>query len=262
MSKQKFSGVLTFHSETGTEGGYWAFHDRNYISKSMPRHGISEGRTVWDSENPNRKGITKKGAEVLRNGQWDPLPDPILDDPDYYESSLFRGERRGDREADKRLAEKYGFTIKYAADRLDERYGEDNWELEDPSTAVLSDGTRVSYGGTPITEPTRPYGLGELTRVTVEWEDGKVEQRLSDSLLVETRDYEGLHILRDGDYLKIYDRENSEEIIWEGEIDLIEFPVFSEHVFGLWIHAEQKGIDREEWAEWFFEKYPAELIKN
>lgn len=27
----------------------------------------------------------------------------------------------------------------------------------------------------------------------------------------------------------------------------------------MWIHADQKGIEREVWAEYFFEKYPAKL---
>jgi len=45
----------------------------------------------------------------------------------------------------------------------------------------------------------------------------------------------------------------------DGKISLRQFPAFSEHANGLWIHADQNGIDRQTWARWFFEQYPAEL---
>lgn len=262
--RKPINGVLHFHSETGTEGGYWAFQDERFITYVAPTYGIWGNQAVWDSSRPKRKGKTREDAEVLRGDKWYPLPDPMQRDPDYYASSLFQGEQRGDREADRRLMEKYGFAIKYAAERMDDRYGKGNWRLEDddPSTAILPDGTRVFSGGTPHTEPHRPYGVssGELTRVTVEWEDGVIEQRLSDSLLVNSWSYEGLHILRNGDHLTIYDKNDLSKVVWEGTVQLREYDLFTQGAFGYWIHADQKDIDRETWARWFFGEYPAKLI--
>jgi hypothetical protein len=34
---KKLKGVCCFHSETGTEGGYWAFQDSRFITKNVPR---------------------------------------------------------------------------------------------------------------------------------------------------------------------------------------------------------------------------------
>jgi hypothetical protein len=72
--------------------------------------------------------------------------------------------------------------------------------------------------------------------------------------------YEGLHILEDGDYLTIYSKDNPAEIVWSGKISLRKHPSFAKSVFGLWIHADQKGVDRKTWARWFVEEYPAKLI--
>jgi len=72
--------------------------------------------------------------------------------------------------------------------------------------------------------------------------------------------YEGLHILKDGDFLTIYSKDNPTEIVWSGVISLRNYPLFTEAVFGLWIHADQEGVDRETWARWFFEGYAAKLI--
>lgn len=255
-------GVLFFHSETGTEGGYWALQDECHISY-VPARYVWGSQNVWDQVRSERKGRTQEGAEVLHDGEWLPLPDPMQEDPDYFVSSLFCGEKRGNREADQRLMEKYGFIIKYAADQMNERFGEGNWRLEGEGIAVTTDGTRWAYGlGVPQTDPWRPYGVapGELTRVTVEWEDGVVEERLSDSLLVRQWSYEGLHYLGNGDHLTIYEKDGSGQIRWEGKIRLRQHPLFTETVFGMWIHADMKGWGREEWARLFFEEYPAELV--
>ncbi len=257
-------GVLSFYSETGTEGGYWALQDQRFISKIPPSFGVFANRPVWDSKNPERRGKTQSDTEVFLESKWLPLPDPMQEDPDYVASSLFRGEPGGNREADKRLMEKYRFKIKYAADRMDERFGKGNWHLEDedPSTAVTLDGTRWMYGGTPNTEPMRPYGAHQngLTRATVKWEDGVTEQkRLSNTLLVDSWDYKGLHILENGDKLTIYHPDNKKKV-WSGAINLREYNLFTKHASGLWIHADQIGIKRDVWAEYFFKRYPAELI--
>lgn len=254
-------GVLEFYSETGTEGGYWAFQDEKFISKVPAEFGVWGEQTVFDLNDPNRRGKTKNKAEVLHGDKWDPLPDPIEKERDYYASSLFRGEQNGNKNADKRLMEKYGFKIKYAAERMDEAYGEGNWRMEDEGTAIDPDGNRVFFGGTPDSD--RPYGTGkgDITRTTVKWDDGIVEQRLSDSLLVENWSYDGLHVLQDGDELTVYSRENPEEIVWEGTISLSPFTVFKEDAFGLWIHNDQMGIDRKTWATYFFKANPAKLKK-
>ncbi len=263
MKKQTLEGILHFHSETGTEGGDWAFQDQRFISKTSPSFGVYARQTVWDLHNSERKGTVLDKVEVFFNDEWLPLPDPMTDDPDFYASSLFCGERDGDHEADKRLMEKYGFKMKYDADRMDERFGKGNWYLEDPETAVTSDGTKWVHGGTPSTEPQRPYGIPQngLTRSTVKWEDGVIElKRLSNTLLVTSWSYEGLHILGDGDYLTIYDPLDKKRELWQGIIALQQHDLFTQHASGWWIHADQKGIDREVWAKYFFDECPAKLV--
>ncbi|MDB9944395.1 hypothetical protein OAD26_00140, partial [bacterium] len=72
--------------------------------------------------------------------------------------------------------------------------------------------------------------------------------------------YEGLHILKNRDILIIYDKDCGTEIVWTGIIDLKQYPIFTESVNGVWIHSDQVGPDRETWARWFQEEYPAQLI--
>lgn len=79
--------------------------------------------------------------------------------------------------------------------------------------------------------------------------------------------YEGLHVLTDGDHLKIFNPDGS--VYWEGEIKLKRHPLFTETVdvgdedtktaLGFWIHADQDGVERYKWAKPFFEEYKAEL---
>jgi len=86
----------------------------------------------------------------------------------------------------------------------------------------------------------------------------------------ESWSYDGLHCLDDGDHLKVFDPEGN--IYWEGRIQLKKHPVFTEAVdvhdestganLGIWIHADQAGIDRKFWATPFFKGYRAELIKG
>lgn len=262
VDKLTLEGILHFHSETGTEGGFWAFQDKNFITKTLPSYGVFANQTVWDLNKPERRGKTLDKAEVFLKDEWLPLPDPMTEDPDYWTSSLFQGERSGDREADKRLMEKYCFRIKYAADRMDESHGKGNWHLEDSSTAVTSDGTRWIFGGTPSTEPQRPYGVPQkgLNRVTVKWDDGITElKRLSNTLLVTSWSYEGLRVLQNGDQLTIYHPDNNQEI-WSGVINLKQYDLFTQTASGMWIHADQKGIDREVWAKYFFDQCPVKLV--
>src|SRR5579862_9152972 len=130
-------GVLHFYSETGTEGGYWAFQDERFIRKD-PTGYVFGGQRVWDQMNREREGLVQSDdVEVLRNGEWLPLPDPMQSDPDYFISSLFRGEKNGDHEADRRLMEKYDFIMIYPSRRMieemNERFGEGNWHIDKES---------------------------------------------------------------------------------------------------------------------------------
>lgn len=72
--------------------------------------------------------------------------------------------------------------------------------------------------------------------------------------------YDRLHILKNGDRLKILNP-TEKSIVWDGVIDLIQFDLFTENVKGMWIHADQKGISRDEWSAYFLSNYPAELTK-
>jgi hypothetical protein len=71
--------------------------------------------------------------------------------------------------------------------------------------------------------------------------------------------YEGLHVLKTGDRLKIYDVDDKQTLLWEGEINLDKHPLFTEDASGMWIHADQVGMDRDEWAALFFKEHPAVL---
>lgn len=73
--------------------------------------------------------------------------------------------------------------------------------------------------------------------------------------------YEGLHILRDGDHLRIL-HPDDRRLVWEGDIQLNKHPLFTEDASGLWIHADQVGVDREDWAQPFFQGWPCELEPN
>ena len=72
-------------------------------------------------------------------------------------------------------------------------------------------------------------------------------------------DPRGRHLLENGDKLTIYHPENKEEV-WSGVIDLKFCDSSSNQAFGWWIHTNQKGIDKDLWAEYFLNNYPAELI--
>ena len=86
--------------------------------------------------------------------------------------------------------------------------------------------------------------------------DGEHEQETG-----EEWSYEGLHVLKNGDKLKIFSQSDPQLVVWSGTISLIHYPCFTEDALGVWIHDDQQGIQRETWAEYFFKEYPAELIK-
>jgi hypothetical protein len=155
-------GLCHFHSETGTEGGYWAFQDSQFITKNVPRE------------------YCKKCGKYLDPQEWENLK----------------------------------------------------------VTRVLPLTQEVLDGEEPSECP-----------------EGQHEREIGDSW-----SYEGLHVLENGDHLTIYSPEDSDEIVWQGTISLRQHPLFTENASGLWIHADQKGVDRETWATWFFKGYPAKLI--
>ena len=160
-------GILFLYSETGTEGGYWAFQDSLYIQKNIPR------------------GYCKKCGFYLKE-QSGPIKVErvtILDEETIQEYNLTR-------------------KIKEKPNCINNNHKED---------------------------------------------------------IFDSWDYRGLHVLENGDNLTIYHPENHSEI-WSGVINLKQHDLFSEHASGLWIHADQIGIDREIWAEYFFKEYSAKLI--
>jgi len=86
--------------------------------------------------------------------------------------------------------------------------------------------------------------------------DGECEEKYGDEW-----SYKGLHCLEDGDHLTIYSKDKPDEVVWSGVIKLQHHPLFTEHASGFWIHADQEGIDRDTWAQWFFDEHPVTLVK-
>ena len=167
--EEVLDGVLFLHSETGTEGGYWAFQDSRYIQKNVLRDYCKKcGLYMKEQSGP----IQVQRVTVL----------------------------------DKEVMQEYSRTGKI---------------VEKPGCA-----------------------------------NNEHEELISDAW-----DYQGLHILGDGDHLTIYHPGNNKEV-WSGVIDLKQHDLFSEHASGMWIHADQKGIERDVWAEYFFKEYPAKLMPS
>ena len=46
----KLEGLCFFHSETGTEGGYWAFQDNRFITKNTRHFNCIKCYKYWDKE--------------------------------------------------------------------------------------------------------------------------------------------------------------------------------------------------------------------
>ncbi|MEK6968972.1 MAG: hypothetical protein AABW48_00935 [Nanoarchaeota archaeon] len=153
-------GVLHFYSETGTEGGHWAFQDSRFISPNTTRYTCKKCSLCWDKkQNPSAPRAIKRSS-----------PDP---------------------------------------------------------------------GGFP------DYCLSDAHQFEL--------------ICKEDWSYEGLRILEDGDTLTIYNPSKKKKL-WSGVINLKQYDLFTEHASGLWIHADQIGIEREVWAEYFFKNSPARLI--
>ena len=259
MTEKLLEGKLLCYSETGMEGGYLSIQDINFITLEKTTFGISYGSKVYDRNDNKRFGISSN-LEVLIDNNWVQLPDPILKDKDYEISSLYRGEINGDLEADKRLAEKYKFKIKYSTERLNENYGQGNWKINGKlPNVILDDGTHLHFGDSPTTIPSRPYGIPQFaeTRVTVNWSDGIVEDKVSsDNLLIQQSDFKGLHMLKDEDILKVLDP-TTKNIIYEGQLNKIPLTVFSQTING---HFEKDKT--QIWEKFFSDNYYAELYRG
>lgn len=83
----------------------------------------------------------------------------------------------------------------------------------------------------------------------------------SEPLLKGQTAYDRLHILKNGDRLKI-EHPTKKAVVWDGVIDLKELNLFTEDARGMWIHADQKGIPRNIWSNYFFKGYSATLCKS
>lgn len=262
MTGKIIEGKLLLYSETGMEGGYLSMQDKNFITISTPTFGVVNDRKVYDKNNPSKQGISSN-AHVYFENNWVEYPDPICNEADYKISSLFCGELNGDLEADQRLSKKYNFKIKYFVDRLNDLYGQGNWEIDKKlPNIILKNGTQLQLGVTPTTIPSRPYGIpqGGKTRVTVTWNDGSIQHEIfSDDLMIEQSDFKGLHMLKNEDVLKIIDP-TTKNIICEGQINKIPLNVFSQTKKGHFVQA--KLNDNCNWEQYFSENYFAELHRQ
>jgi hypothetical protein len=70
--------------------------------------------------------------------------------------------------------------------------------------------------------------------------------------------YPGLHVLQTGDWLEILGPDGSVE--WQGYVRLRHYPALTEDALGMWIHADQRGVERETWAAWFLEERRARCV--
>lgn len=264
MKEKLIKGKLHFYSEQGMEGGNLAIMDENHIKLHETKYGLEENRKVWDKLDQNKIGITSNPERNLNNS-WLPLRDPILDEPDYQTSSLFQGEEKGDFNADKRLMDKYNFLMKYTKEKANDKYGNNNWKFTKPNSEImLKDGSIIMMGGTPTCIPDRPYSYpnAELSRVTVNWNNGSIEiKRLSNTLLIEGWDYNGLHILKETDLLKVYNSSTNEKIC-EGQINQIPLKLFSQKIKGHFENLNENIEVKSNWEKYFTEQYSAELYRE
>lgn len=193
-------GVTHFHSETGTEGGYWAVQDERYTGLPSSMRRCPRCGRVWDPERqPTAPAATFTywvEGEGRGNYQGFDSPQELAEAPPTDEPGSFNAVWTHERNE---------------AARVCWAEGHEEWEL------------------------LHPEGM---------WS------------------YEGLHVLEDGDQLTIYSRDAPEEIVWEGEIALEAHPLFTEEAGGMWIHADQRGVSRDQWAKWFFEEHPARLVRS
>lgn len=222
-------GILFFHSETGTEGGYWAFQDELYMN--LPP--VQEG---------------KQGMyHCPRCGRcWDKDRDTDEPKPTFYY-----------------LRPSYEIMLDEHT-RSDEWYSDDATALDPTKKNRWS--TRMYYK--PMTFPLSPPPSEKFTELfNTESNENALEcyekghERWDSPWDQHPKglwSYDGLHVLRNGYKLKVFDPTDG-HVVWDGVINLREHELFTETAGGMWIHADQEGEDREAWARMFFEEFPAEL---
>lgn len=195
---ETLKGVLVFHSETGTEGGHWAFQDEKFMNIANKDRRCTRCGRVWMSWQ------TDEPKPSFTYWRHDPRPN--------YLDGYFACDEPQDLPLARDDSETFNIAYtKSSNDRALACYtnGHEGWEL--------------MY----------PKGM---------WS------------------YAGLHTLGDGDHLTIFDPEQPANVVWEGDISLKQFKLFTEDAGGMWIHADQKGIDRQTWSHWFMKAYPATLV--
>ena len=72
--------------------------------------------------------------------------------------------------------------------------------------------------------------------------------------------YDGLHRLKDGDWLIVYSKTEPKNVLWSGIIKLIPSTPSTGTIFKMFTPPEQEGVERKTWARWFIKSHPATLI--
>lgn len=111
------TGRLHFFSETGTEGGYYAFQDMESIDYVKSEWAIFKGRTVYDPDDPMRSGkvvesYTSAGSEIKTSK---------IGDISFMTVEWQEGEQEQFRRSDSVLVEKWshgGLTLLLPMDGL------------------------------------------------------------------------------------------------------------------------------------------------
>lgn len=209
---ETMTGVLVFHSETGTEGGYYAFQDSKFMGLPAPNHWrCPRCSRVWDKN---------------RNPETPP---------------------------------EVSFTY---------------WR--DMEGKVSESGARYISGFAGYAEPHDDLSEGSPSGADAEWN----RQRNAIALVCYNEGHaefehmypngiwssEGLHMLENGDRLKIWSTDKS-QVFWEGEVRLIRIESFEHSVEGMWVNqmpadsmAEFRGQGGDlAWGRMFLMGLPAEL---
>lgn len=253
MSSTSIPARLHVHYEQGMEGGYLSYQEESKITWQVAKaySGIWVNRIVRSARNSDLQGVITN-AEIFWNEKWVNYSDPILSDPDFKLSSLYKGEHQGDHSADQRLALKYSFKITYPSERLDAKFGKGNWKISKDLTRVtLENGSTLLYADQVQTFPRRPYGISQNTemRVSVDWNNGTSEKNIQvHEVLVEIWDYKGLHQLKNRDHVTVFDHD-SQNVIAEGHIRDFHLNIFSSTYKGFFEKANAV------WIEYFSENY-------
>lgn len=226
----KLKGVVYFHFETGTEGGHWAFQDEKFMNLDPPNHWHCKicGR-IWDKDKVKEE--PPPSFSYLR---------PQVEEYIEKEKATYR------HWVDDNATELPPGKIHWAYRGYDQPMAfAINKESHDITSAA-----DVHFNEVSNETSLKCFNEGHKWTLPKEQYPNGVWS------------YNGTHILQDGDYLKIYDQTDTDQVVWEGIIDLKPYDVFTQEVYGMWIHTDQKGIDRNVWAKFFFQENPAELTKG